>query len=741
MGDGIVGDGRDERTPEEIAREHEKIQREIENRGRPTDGGLTPEDLAKITRQQTEEDYTRAVKEQWRTGMLGPVLEPSPQPAESIMDQIDHTHASTGVMGLAPDEPSVLTGGMLDALKRPENMMRLFVAGLGIIGLLLLFYGLRTEANQKSSDGTGVVTSLPTTVTTISPTTVAISQASVTGSATATASFSKVSGPCNFARQFSDNFSFVATNGMLTLTQLSNSHVTNGTIEPNGDFATTADGQGYSGNVNGMVAEGQHTYTAEGCNEIYDFTMDLYEPLIIADAPTITTTTAIPTTTSSAVTVTSAPTTNTSSDRNIPLAALGFILLISAIALFYGGPRLTGRPVIAKPRDDEDPCAEQKARLAAAESARDTADEKYKLVEELERNVQFTQRETAEKQRAAATLRQNASGGQAADGKPIYTNAKQRAQIEAAEAAEAAARLASEAAQRAYDAAGGAGGSQTAGDDMFRAHRECGDAKASLDACLRIHAAATPPPPRSTGGTSTSGGATPSGPVVATGSGTGSSTRTRERVCTNCGRTQCGVNPESERSRTREITVNEINRAVITLDATYPGAQYVPLSEFVEFMDTFRQVFKAGKAIHTVIDGTIVEGSLDTIDATGIADIPDFLTYWDKLTEATLKGLKQTGDIFIDRFGKLGDYQLRFTRRVHTATCRTWEECNGIRWVQKHEIKIELTGTERNCRTRSIGVHDKREIADAINRLFLQLESENERGTRNLKVFEESCGN
>lgn len=717
---GIVGDEPSERTPEEVAREHEKIQREIENRARRTEGGLTPDDIANIARQQTEEDFHRVEREQWLRENRLPDIGQNPMTAKLILDESVRRYINTDVAR--------------DLLKKPGNMMRLVAAGLGIFGIILLSLGLRTEVKQT----TGGATTVPTAVATTPPTTVQISQASVTGSAKAIGSFTKVSGPCNFARQFSDNFSFVATNGMLTLTQLSNNHVTSGTIDPNGDFSTAADGQEYSGNVNGMMAQGQHTYTAEGCNEIYDFTMKLYEPLIIPADLTITTTTAIPTTTSPAVTVTSAaPTTSSSSDRNIPLAVLGFILLIGAIALFYGGSRLAGGPVIVGPRNDEDPCAKEKARLAAAERARDAADERYRQIEELERNAQSTQRDAAAKQQAAVTAAQNASSYKGADGQPVYTNAQQRAQIEATEAAAAAASQASAAAQRAYDAAGGAGGRQTAGDDMYRANREYGDAKASLDSCLQIHAAATPAPPRSSGGGSTTGGTT-SGPLVAT--GTGSSTQTRERTCPNCGRTQCGVKIGSESSRTREITVNEINRAVITLDPTYPNALMVPLTEFVEFMDGFRQAFKAGKAIHTVIDGTIVEGALDTIDATGIADVPDFLTYWDKLTEATLNGLKQTGDIFIDRFGKLGDYQLTFTRRIHTATCRTWEECDGAQWVKKREVKVEIARTERNCRTRTITVHDKREIADSINRLFIDLERENERGTRDLKTFEESCG-
>jgi len=265
---GIVGDEPGGRTPEEIAREHEKIQREIENREGHTEGGLRENDIANIARQQTEEDYHRVFEEQWRTQVPDQVLESGPQPTESILDDIDVTQSSLGVMGLAPDKAPELTGEMLTALKRPENMMRLVAAGLGIIGLLLLFLGLRTEANQTSGNTTGVASSVPMTDTTTSPTTVPISQAPVTGSAKAIGSFTKVSGPCNFARQFSDNFSFVATNGVLTLTQLSNNHVTNGTIDPNGNFTTMADGQGYSGNVNGMTAQGQHTYTADKIDSV-----------------------------------------------------------------------------------------------------------------------------------------------------------------------------------------------------------------------------------------------------------------------------------------------------------------------------------------------------------------------------------------------------------------------------------------------------------------------------------------
>ena len=272
---------------------------------------------------------------------------------------------------------------------------------------------------------------------------------------------------------------------------------------------------------------------------------------------------------------------------------------------------------------------------------------------------------------------------------------------------------------------------QTAQDELYKANRDWELANGSLQRCLQLFAPPPPPAPPMTGGTSTGGGVTLGGPVVAT----GGCTPTQERRCT-----QGEIKAGSERSTTREITVNELNRAEIVLDAIYPGAQYTPVSEFIEWMDFIRQSFKAGKAINTVINGTVVEGTLDTIDATGIHDVPDFLTYWDKLSEATLKGLKQTSDIFIDRFGKLGGYSLKFTRRIHTATCRTWEQCEGGAWVRKSEVKLEITRTERNRTTRTIDVHDKREIPGAIDRLFTELAGENDRGTRALKAFEEACG-
>lgn len=261
------------------ARELDRIGRQSQAEG-GVEGGLTDADLRKIETSQRQEDYDRLEDEEHRERMreveetyraigqrsreadlaLGP----------SVMDEVDPDDmAAMRAQGLAPDEPSLLTGGMLAALKKPENLVRLAGMGLGLIGLLLLIAGLRAEAQQLP--GGAAASATPTAAASASP--VAQGPPPVNATGTANASFTKVSGPCNLAARFTDRYSFTATNGALTLTQLSNSHVSRGTITPDGDFTTMADGQGYRGRISGTTAEGQHTYTAGGCNEVYSFTM------------------------------------------------------------------------------------------------------------------------------------------------------------------------------------------------------------------------------------------------------------------------------------------------------------------------------------------------------------------------------------------------------------------------------------------------------------------------------------
>ena len=838
------------------------MQREAEDRAGETPGGLTREDLGKLNRAEWNRDREAADERAERRAEAEQRAQDqrdAQQPGESIMDEVDPDNtAAMRSEGLMPDEGPVLTGGMLDALKKPENMIRLAGMGLGLIGLLLLFWGLQVEA-QQVAPGSTLSSPTPTTAPAGSP----LTQASppVSGSATANASFTKVSGPCNLAARFSDRYSFMATNGALTLTQLSNNHVSRGTISPNGEFTTMAEGQGYRGRISGTSAEGQHTYTAQGCNELYNFTMTFQtaflatgtsgqqanrppeagaiqatqvgtttsytvqnvrdpdgdtlrylwtttnqcgppvghstptlswphphppcpeEPVhpatitvtiddgrfsirreylrgsaaglgtvpaagvgisTIAPSPTaaIPTTTSRPTT--AAPTATGA-TTTTTGGPNLPLILLGTLFLLGGLGIVWRGPFIWGGPRIRK-EEPKDPCEREKANEAAARARLNAARARMDRISSLADASRQAAQNADAAARAAEQAKVGASYGETRDAQGnvvrVYTNKAQAAKIAAADAAAAAARDAAAQARSAFNAAGGQAELGAAQDELYKANRDWEQANESLQRCLKLFAPPPPPPPPpTTGGTSTGGTSTGTGGVTVSGGGgptvaTGGSTQTRERKCK-----EGDIKDGSERITTREIKVNELNRAEIVLDATYPGAQYTPITEFIEWMDFIRKSFKAGKAINTVINGTLVEGTLDTIDATEIADIPDFTTYWDKLTEATLKGLKQTTDIFIDRFSKLGSYSLRYTRRTHTATCRVWEECDGSgNWVSKRELKIEITKTEFRKMTDPIEVHDKREIAPAIDRLFTALARENERGTRDLKTFEERCG-
>lgn len=250
------------------------MQREAEQRAGQTEGGLTREDLSRLNRAEWEADRIAADERAERSDARRRERErlDAQQPAESIMDEIDPDNtAAMRSAGLGADESPQLTGGMLDALKRPENMIRLAGMGLGLIGILLLLAGLRAEAQVAPGGDPAVATATATA----SPAGTPLTQASppVTGTATANASFTKVSGPCKLAARFSDRYRFAATNGDLTLTQLSNGHASRGTIAPSGEFTTMAEGQGYRGRIVGTTATGQHTYTGQGCNEVYDFTM------------------------------------------------------------------------------------------------------------------------------------------------------------------------------------------------------------------------------------------------------------------------------------------------------------------------------------------------------------------------------------------------------------------------------------------------------------------------------------
>jgi hypothetical protein len=338
--------------------EHERIQREAANQQGKTPGGLDPWDVTKIADQQ------RVVGDSLDPDVLdedmrdrAEIREADQQNREQ-MAAADQRHADEERARQQSEQrrryehDETFASHLRAAARRTpqERALLIRVAGLGmaLAGVFLLLQGLQQHDLMKDP----LPTLAPATAAakaTATPALSPIAQASpqVNGTGTATASFSKVSGPCRLAAQFTDRYAFAATGGALTLTQLSDNHVTTGRIEPSGDFTTTAPGQSYKGRVNGVTATGQHFYTAEGCNEVYAFTMTFPTPLIAAPivvpatiaAAVLTPTPRPPASTEAPASAPAAP----AGGPNVALAALGLILTVGGVGVATGGPALLRR--------------------------------------------------------------------------------------------------------------------------------------------------------------------------------------------------------------------------------------------------------------------------------------------------------------------------------------------------------------------------------------------------------------
>jgi hypothetical protein len=214
------------------------------------------------------------------------------------------------------------------------------------------------------------------------------------------------------------------------------------------------------------------------------------------------------------------------------------------------------------------------------------------------------------------------------------------------------------------------------------------------------------------------------GPVIST----GGQPTTQERKCAQGTR-------RNEQAASREFKFNELNRAEVCIDSNYPYAidpTYV--EEFMDWLNTVHDTFKAGKTIRSFMEGEIVEGGLDLVD------FPDFYTYFDKMNDALQKSMERLVNI-MRRKAKTGDWYLRYSRQVYTVTCTTYEECDGNgNWVPGASMKAERTGTERNKQTNKVQVDDVSEVQSVLDGLFRGLTRENDQNERNMKEFQNSCG-
>jgi hypothetical protein len=418
---------------------------------------------------------------------------------------------------------------------------------------------------------------------------------------------------------------------------------------------------------------------------------------------------------------------------NYPLSALGLVFLIGALGLFFGGPRLAGGPVIADPKGAEDPCAKEKARLAAAQAAAATAEARLRELDALAESAQSTQRDAVAREQAAkdAANAPGVSSYQNNTGQTVYTNAQQRAGIEAAQAAAASARAAADAAQSAYNAAGGAGARRSAADDVFTTNRELRDAQAALDACLRLVSMSTPTPaPTPTGaGTTTGGGGSTTGGGagvgIGTGTGTSDGTRTRSRGCPD-GPTR------NETTSEHRFSMHDLGNAQIEAEGTRLNADDSHARGFLDHLGRVDNAFKAGKIGSGLAQGEVAGPALDAVD------FPDFLTYFGEIREKMDESMRRLLEQ-LRQHRRQGTYTIRFTTHHFLLTCRKWEECVNEAYVAKSEVKLTLLSSSASTRGPEV-LSDETARNRWLDGTLGAAHGSNDRAQQAADTFRQECG-
>jgi hypothetical protein len=153
------------------ARELDRIEKKLKVDG-PVGDGLSDYDLRALQESEQREDRERIDRDQRDAAdrrryeareperrpatPTEPILTPE-GPIDSILGQVDTTR---GALDLSPDPKSELTWGMVDALRRPGNVARLFAAGLGLVAMLvILYFGL--QVGQAHAPAPGAATGTP----------------------------------------------------------------------------------------------------------------------------------------------------------------------------------------------------------------------------------------------------------------------------------------------------------------------------------------------------------------------------------------------------------------------------------------------------------------------------------------------------------------------------------------------------------------------------------------------------
>jgi hypothetical protein len=196
----VSKDPRDRRSADEIAREHENIQREVE-RAKPTEGGLTAHDQLKVAEQQLVPDFDRAdredrermdrVQQEWdhEHGVAASGATAEPEAAGSILDSVEPSDSRSRI---AEAFGGGAAGRSVRDRSRERLVMRVAALGLGLAGVFLLWQALQSQQGAVPSPTVAPATATATAIT--APTRSAVPSIQVTAPPTTTAGIGIVCG-------------------------------------------------------------------------------------------------------------------------------------------------------------------------------------------------------------------------------------------------------------------------------------------------------------------------------------------------------------------------------------------------------------------------------------------------------------------------------------------------------------------------------------------------------------------
>jgi hypothetical protein len=131
----------------------------------------------------------------------------------------------------------------------------------------------------------------------------------------------------------------------------------------------------------------------------------------------------------------------------------------------------------------------------------------------------------------------------------------------------------------------------------------------------------------------------------------------------------------------------------------------------------------------------------------GSGAFPELFRYWRDATDIGLGRIRNavTRD---ERLQVLGEYSIRYTVRLFTITCRTWEECkaDGSGYERIHRAGMVETGqTEEQTPPveatvpHADGMAVKRQVLEVLTAMGRELQAANQKAEADAKKFTADC--